>query len=48
MSERLQQVAPVSELVTNVMFKHFIAIQQLLKFSLWVTYIPQQGRPGCF
>jgi len=47
MCQRLQQVASVSELITNTTFKHLVAIQQPVQLSLWVADIPQQGRPGC-
>jgi hypothetical protein len=47
MCQRLQQVASVSELITNTTFKHFIAIQQPVQLSFWVADIPQQWRPGC-
>lgn len=47
MRQRLQQIASVSELITNTTFKHFVAIQQSVQLSLWVADIPQQGRPWC-
>jgi hypothetical protein len=47
MCQRLQQIASVSELITNTTFKHLVAIQQPTQLSLWVADIPQQGRPGC-
>jgi len=47
MCQRLQQVASVSELITNTTFEHLIATQQPVQLGLWIADVPQQGRPGC-